>query len=134
MSPPIHFLIDASLPRAVSQVIQTAGYQATDVRDIGLGTASDAVIAAHAKRHHLSLISRDGDFGNILDYPPADYHGIVVVQTPEVAPKALVLGIIERFLRDALTLEHLTGRLAVVDLSHIRLRPGLPPSLDEHGK
>lgn len=45
------FLVDASLPRATGDLIRQHGYQATDVRDIGLGTASDQDIADHARRH-----------------------------------------------------------------------------------
>ena len=49
-----HFLIDASLPRAVANPIRTYGHQATDVRDIGMGSASDQDIADYARQHQLA--------------------------------------------------------------------------------
>ena len=76
------FLIDASLPRATGNVIRAHGHQATDVRDIGLGTASDEDIADHARQHKLALISADQDFGNVLVFPPADYDGLVIIRPP----------------------------------------------------
>jgi hypothetical protein len=50
------FLIDASLPRATGDVIRAHGHRATDVRDIGLGTASDREIADHAYQFQFTLV------------------------------------------------------------------------------
>ncbi len=44
----MHFLIDADLPRSLKSVIERYGHEATDVRDIGLGSAKDPAIAAYA--------------------------------------------------------------------------------------
>jgi hypothetical protein len=41
----IDSLIDTSLPRASGDGIRAHGHQATDVRDIGLGTASEQDVA-----------------------------------------------------------------------------------------
>src|SRR5260370_8723712 len=51
------FLVDAGLPRATGDLIRRHGHQATDVRDIGLGTASDQDIADHARQHQLAIVS-----------------------------------------------------------------------------
>ena len=45
----MQFLVDASMPRGTAPLIQSRGHQATDVRDIGLGSARDQDIAAHAQ-------------------------------------------------------------------------------------
>jgi len=79
------FLVDANLPRAAGSVIRSHGHQAMDVRDIGLGTASDQDIADHARQHQLALVTGDQDFGNVLAFPPADYSGIVVIRPPDGA-------------------------------------------------
>ncbi len=119
------FLIDASLPRPVADVFRQHGHTATDVRDIGLGTAKDADIAAHAKANQFALVTVDLDFGNILQYPPTDYAGIVVVRPPENATGDVVLSLLEHFLQAADVLANLPGRLAVVEPGRIRLRPAL---------
>ena len=119
------FLIDASLPRPTAALITSYGHAATDVRDIGLGTASDQQIAAHAQAGQLILITKDQDFGNVLDYPPEQYHGIAVVEPAAHAGRANVLGLVEQLLRQTDLVANLPGRLAVIQPGRIRLRP--PP-------
>ena len=86
----MRFLIDADLPRRTAIAIRAAGHEAFDVRDIGLRSASDAEIAAHAKKGGLCLITGDFDFSDIRNYPPNDYSGIVVLQAPPNATAVLV--------------------------------------------
>ena len=52
------FLVDADLPRSAANVVRRHGYDAVDVRDIGLRHADDSEIASHAQRQHQCL----GDF------------------------------------------------------------------------
>ena len=118
-----HFLVDASLPRSTAELIQSQGHLATDIRDIGLGSAADQAVAEHARANKLCLLTRDQDFGNILDYPPENYFGLVVVRTPEVAPRSLVLRMVERFVQQVEIVERLPGRLAIVEADRVRLRP-----------
>jgi predicted nuclease of predicted toxin-antitoxin system len=95
------FLVDASLPRATGDLSRAYGHQATDVRDIGLGTAADQDIAEHARLHQRAVISGDQDFGNVLLFPPANYHGLVVIRPPDGATVAVLLPLVEQFLNDA---------------------------------
>ena len=46
------------------------------MRDIGLRQATDDVIAAHARTNQQALVTRDFDFADIRNYPPAEYAGI----------------------------------------------------------
>jgi predicted nuclease of predicted toxin-antitoxin system len=117
------FLVDASLPRATGDMIRAHGRTATDVRDIGLGTADDQDIADHARQHQLVLITADQDFGNVLLFPPPDYHGLVIIRPPEGAVTALVLSLVEQFLNDATVMANLSGHLIIVEPGRIRCRP-----------
>jgi hypothetical protein len=118
-----NFLIDASLPRPTAALVATYGHGATDVRDIGMGAAADQQIAVYAQVNQLSLLTKDQDFGNVLDYPPDQYHGIVVVEPPAHSGRAVVLALVEQFLRQKDVVDQLPGRLAVVQPGRIRLRP-----------
>jgi hypothetical protein len=120
-----HFLVDASLPRATSDMIRAYGHSATNVRDIGLGAASDQDICEHARRHQLAVISGDQDFGNVLLFPPADYHGLVVVEPPDGATVAVILALAEQFLKDSRVMSNLPGRLVKVAPGRIRCRPSI---------
>jgi predicted nuclease of predicted toxin-antitoxin system len=120
-----HFLIDASLPRATADVLRAQGHTATDVRDIGLTTAPDRDIADHAQAHQMCLVTGDGDFGNVLAYPPGDFFGLVVITPPTSANKAMVLRLVEGFVQQTDLVDHLAGRLFIVEVGRIRSRPPL---------
>lgn len=117
------FLIDASLPRATGDLIRAHGHQATDVRDIGLGTAPDQDIADHARQQQLAIVSGDQDFGNVLLFPPVDYYGLVVIRPPEGATVVVLLSLVEQFLNDSQVMANLPGRLVIVEPARIRCRP-----------
>ena len=78
----MRFLIDANLPRSAAASLQEMGHDAVDVRNVGMRSATDNVIAAHARRNQQVLVTRDFDFADIRNYPPSDYAGIVVLQLP----------------------------------------------------
>lgn len=121
------FLVDASLPRATEDLIRTLGHEATDVRTIGLGDASDRVIAEYARANRLALITRDQDFGNILDYPPQDYSGIVVVAASHEANRMVVLDMIRGLFAATGIAEQLPGRLVILERTRIRVREASKP-------
>ncbi len=119
----MRFLVDADLPRGTAPLIQRHGHDAVDVRDIGLGSADDTVIAAHAKAKGFCLMTGDFGFADIRNYPPADYAGIVVLELPRDATARTILSLIEGLLQQPTVLSRLPGRLAIVEFGRIRLRP-----------
>lgn len=121
----MHFLIDANLPRSVSTLLAGYAHLSTDVRDIGMRSAPDPQIARYAKAHGRCILTGDFGFADIRVYPPADYHGIVVVGVPDVATPALILEVIKTLLDQPTIVTLLPGRLAIVEARRIRLRP--PP-------
>ena len=109
----------------MAALVASYGHAATDVRDIGMATASDQQIAAHAQANRLILLTKDQDFGNVLDYPPDQYHGIAVVDPPAHAGRAAILRLVEQLLRRPDVINQLPGGLAIIRPGRIRLRP--PP-------
>ena len=119
----MRFLVDASMPRSAAPLLQRLGHDAADVRDLGMRSAADALIAAHAQRNQQALVTRDFDFADIRNYPPADYAGIIVLQLPDDATAAQVVTLLETFVRRHDWLERVSGRLAILELWRIRFRP-----------
>lgn len=119
------FVIDASLPRPTAALLLKYGHHGEDVRDIGMGSAPDHEIAAHAQSKGAILVTKDQDFGNVLDYPPDQYAGIVVIEPPADAGRTVVLALIEQLLQQPDIVNALAGRLAIAQPGRIRLRP--PP-------
>ncbi len=75
------FLLDANIPYSAKEIFARA-YTVVHVRDVALAHAADEVIIRWAKRHKAALITRDLDFANILNFPPREYFGIVVLKLP----------------------------------------------------
>jgi predicted nuclease of predicted toxin-antitoxin system len=119
----VRFLVDADLPHSTKDLMQRYGHEATDVRDIGLGTAEDCDIAAYAQAQRACLITGDFGFADIRNYPPEAYAGIVVLELPRNATASFILHLIEDFLQQSEVLSKLAGRLAVVEPGRVRLRP-----------
>ena len=120
----MEFLVDASLPRPTAELIRSQGYPAIDVRDVGLGAAIDEEVAQYARDHRLCLMTRDQDFGNVLNYPPSTMFGIVVINAPDAASRSLVLDMMQHFLGQTEIVEALERQLAVVELGRVRVRSG----------
>jgi predicted nuclease of predicted toxin-antitoxin system len=119
----VRFLLDANMPRRAADAIRAHGHECIDVRDIGLGGAPDSLIAAHARDHGLALLTRDGDFGDVRNYPAQEYPGIVVLDLPDDATAATVVALIESLMKQDDVLKVLPGRLAIVQMGRVRLRP-----------
>lgn len=81
----VRFLIDADLPRSTKALLEKFGHEAIDVRDIGLRSVKDQVIARYAQDHQACLLTGDFGFADIRNYPPETYYGIVVLGLPRDA-------------------------------------------------
>lgn len=93
--------------------------------DLGLGAATDAAIAEHAKSHGLVLVTRDLDFADVRAYPPQDFPGLLVLRLPEHAVAAELCDVFGLLLAQREIVERLPGRLAIVEEGRVRVRPPL---------
>lgn len=119
----MRFLIDADLPRSIKTLLEKFGHEAIDVRDIGLRSAKDQVIARYAQDHQACLLTGDFGFADIRNYPPETFYGIVVLGLPRDATGAFILHLVEEILRQSEVLARLPRKLAIVEAGRIRLRP-----------
>jgi predicted nuclease of predicted toxin-antitoxin system len=117
------FLVDADLPRRTPGLFRRYGHEAVHVCDVGIGSASDVEVAAHAQSQGMCLVTGDFGFADVRNYPPEKYPGMVVLQLPRTATADSILSLMESLLRQEGILEHLSGRLAIVSWGGIRLRP-----------
>ncbi len=121
----MRFLIDANMPRLTAELLKRYNHEAVDVRDIEMGGAADSDIAAYAQQNTLVLVTRDFDFANIRNYPPAQYPGLLVLELPDDAMATFVLRVIGSFVSQKELVEALSGRLAILEPARVRLRPPL---------
>lgn len=124
----MRFLIDADLPRSTRLVVENAGHEALDVRDVGLGDvglgdAEDPAIAARAKADQLCLLTGDFGFADVRNYPPDQYAGLVVRELPKDATAEVILDLVQRLLDQVDVVSKLPARLVIVSFGRVRLRP-----------
>jgi predicted nuclease of predicted toxin-antitoxin system len=96
-----------------------------DVRDIGLGRAKDPEIALHARSNRMCILTGDWGFADIRIFPPELYSGIVILGLPDNAATPQILQVLQILLDRPAIIDHLPGRLAIVERGQVRLRPPL---------
>jgi len=118
----MRFLIDENLPRAVGNLLCQYGHEAIDIRDIGLRGANDADIAIYAQKQRLCLLSGDIGFGDIRNYPPGEYFGLLILRLPTNATSVTILTLLKSFLLQTKIVDQLSGKLAVIEFGRVRIR------------
>lgn len=116
----LRFITDEDVPRSTARVLRNAGFDALDVRDVGLRGKSDQDVFEYAQNEKRLLITCDLGFSNILSFPPTENYGILVVRIPDSES-------IERFNHEVLRAaqevgENLIHHLAIVEVGKVRLR------------
>ena len=86
----MEFKTDENLPSEVCELLRQAGHDAVSVLDQELGGRPDDDIATVCRMEGRALITLDTDFANILAYPPADHHGIVVIRTEDQSKPVVI--------------------------------------------
>ena len=118
------FLVDEDLPRSTVTLIKEFGHQAVDVRDVQLRGAPDDRNAAYAKAKGLCLVTADGGFANIRQYPPGEYAGLIVLDLPAHATLPVILRLLRELFAQADLVSSLPGKLAILAFGRVRIRDG----------
>ncbi len=116
------FFADHCVPTVVVDELQQAGYKVLVLKD-RLPTASpDEIVIDEAGRFEAVLISLNGDFSDIVRFPPSNYHGIIGLQVKN--RPSLIPHIMSRLLDFLASQERsdLTGKLILVEPDRIRIR------------
>ncbi len=121
----IRFLLDADLPRSASLALRGRGCDAVDVRDVGLGQASDDVIFRYALTHRYTLVTADKGFTNLLRFPLGTHAGLIVARFPPHTPALRKSRILSRWVAP-LNEQDVVGNLLIVDPRGVRIRRAKP--------
>jgi predicted nuclease of predicted toxin-antitoxin system len=119
----LQFFADQCVPTAVIEDIRGAGYEIWYLRDYIPIESPDLVVISKAQELEAILISLNGDFANIFNYPPANYLGIVSLQVrnhPEALPQ--IVSRLKDYLSANPNMEHYKGKLFLVEVHRIRIR------------
>jgi len=83
---------DHCVPGSVIQVLREAGHNVLRLRDYIPADSPDQLVISKAQELDAILLSLNGDFADIVTYPPARYKGIIALQVrnhPETIPQLL---------------------------------------------
>lgn len=119
----LKFFADHCVSTFIVQTLRDSGYEVFALRNYIPIVSPDQVVISQAQELDAILISLDGDFSDIVAYPPSNYKGIIALQVrnhPEVTPQLL-----DR-LKDHLAAHpepcYYSGKLFVAEVHRIRIR------------
>jgi predicted nuclease of predicted toxin-antitoxin system len=113
-------LLDQCVPNKFQRIIQLWGYQADLLSQHIAIESTDKAVIELAQKLDAVLLTIDLDFANILDYPPADYEGIVVMRY-DIMDESDVLNSLKQALTD-LYRDDLRHVLVIVEAHRYRIR------------
>ena len=114
------FKLDENLPLEAAAWLRQQGQDAHSVADEHLEGSPDTGIAAVCRAELRVLITFDLDFSNVLQFPPGDYPGLIVLRLTR-QDRDSVLAILPRIL-ELLRTEPVERRLWIVDEKRTRIR------------
>ncbi len=114
------FKLDENLPVELVYNIRSAGHEAETVVDEGLAGSSDEIVLEVAKEESLVFLTLDKGIGDIRNYPPEQYPGIVLFR-PTTTGRGATLNFVRAHLDSLLEMD-LSGRLVVVTERGVRIR------------
>ena len=85
----LRFFADHCVPTSVIHGLQEDGHTVFRLRDHLPIASPDEVVISYTQQLDALLISLNGDFSDIVGYPPAQYKGIIALQVkthPEMIP------------------------------------------------
>ena len=117
------FFADHCVSNAIMQTLRAAGHEVVRLREQLPVESPDAVVIAKAQQLNAILLSLNGDFSDIVTYPPADYQEIIALQVrnhPEIIPQLMQR--LQDYLTSHADREYYRGKLLVVEVHRIRVR------------
>ena len=119
----LRFLADHCVSNSVVRTLRDAGHEVLRLREVLPVESPDRMVIAKAQEIDAILLSMNGDFADIVTYPPRQYKGIIALQMrnhAEVLERLLAR--LTEYLRAQPAMEHYRAKLLVVEVNRIRLR------------
>jgi len=119
----LRFFSDQCVPAEITDTLRRHGHQVTLLREVLPIRSLDPAVIAKAHELGTILLSLNGDFADIVAYPPAHHLGIVAIQLhnhPEIIPQLMERWV--AFLDGHATQEFYHRKLFIVEVHRIRIR------------
>lgn len=119
----LKFFIDHCVPTSIRQALQDSGYDVLVLKDHIPINSPDEIVIAKAQELGAILVLLNGDFADIVTYPPTKYLGIISIQLqnhPEIIP--LLMQRLVNYLSTQNDMKYYQGKLLIVEVNRIRIR------------
>jgi predicted nuclease of predicted toxin-antitoxin system len=119
----LRFLSDQCVPAEITDILRRHGHQVALLRDVLPIRSPDPAVIAKAQELGAILLSLNGDFADIVSYPPARYLGIIGIQLhnhPEIIPQLMER--LRPFLDAHPRQDFYHGKLFLVEVHRVRIR------------
>ena len=119
----LRFFADHCISNQVINALRAAGHEVLRLKEYMPAESPDLAVIAKAQDIGAILLSLNGDFADIVAYPPRKFGGIVALQIrdhPEITP-----AILDRFLLYLAAHPHqqdYRGKLLLVEAHRLRMR------------
>lgn len=114
---------DQCVPAEIADTLRRHGQQVTLLREVLPIRSLDPDVIAKAQELGAILLSLNGDFTDIVSYPPDRYLGIIAIQLhnhPEIIPQLMAR--LLSFLGAHPEQEFYQGKLLLVEVHRVRIR------------
>ncbi len=119
----MRFFADHCVSNYVVEMLRRAGHEVFRLRDCIPMDSPDSLVISKTQELDCILVSLNGDFADILNFPPENYKGIIALQIrdhPEVIPQIMVR--LLDYLSAHNEVNHYEGKLLLVEVHRIRIR------------
>lgn len=119
----LKFFADHCIPKFIIQALHGSGYEVLRLKDYIPPDSADQIVISKAQELDSILVTLNGDFTDIVTYPPAKYKGIIALQIrnhPEVIPQLMTR--LKNYLSVFPDMNHYRGKLFLVEVHRIRVR------------
>ena len=119
----LRFFIDQCIPKYIIRELQNTGHEVLLLKDYIQPDSSDSAVISKSQELDSILVSLNGDFADIVTYPPLRYKGILSLQVrnhPEIIP--LLVERLRNYLAANPEMDHYKGKLFLIEIHRIRIR------------
>jgi predicted nuclease of predicted toxin-antitoxin system len=119
----LRFFADQCVPHLVVHILREAGHDVFVLKEYLIPTSVDPVVIAKAQELDAILVSLNGDFSDIVTYPPKNYRGIISLQIRN-HPEAIrpMMKRLSDYCSAHPEATHYEGKLLLVEVHRIRIK------------
>lgn len=120
---PLRFFADHCVSNFIVKTLRDAGHEVFLLKEHIPADSPDPLVISNAQELDSILISLNGDFSDIVTYPPVNYKGIIALQIknhPEITVQLITR--LKRYLSAHPDMVNYQGKLFLVEVHRIRIR------------